>query len=87
MFAPGFGADTISQFDAVSDGSQDLLDLAGLGITALNFAASVTITDLGADTLVTIDVNGQGTVTGAVTLLGVNGAGTNVITQQDFLLA
>jgi len=52
-----------------------------LGITAANFAARVTIVDLGADTKVTID--GIDTMT----LLGVNGSGTNVITQQDFLLA
>ena len=35
----------------------------------------------------TIDVNGLGTVTGSITLMGVNGIGANVITQQDFLLA
>ena len=89
MFAPGFGSDIITgPFDAnPAGGGQDVLDVRGLGITAANFAASVLITDLGADTLVTIDVNGLGTVTGSITLMGVNGNGANVITQQDFLLA
>jgi Ca2+-binding RTX toxin-like protein len=81
MFTGGFGNDTISGFDANPTGGQDLLDISALGISAADFAARVTIVDLGADTLVTID----GTST--MTLLGVNGSGTNVITQQDFLLS
>jgi hypothetical protein len=40
----------------------------------------VTITDLGASTLVTID----GSVT--ITLTGVTGDGDNIITSADFLL-
>ena len=72
VFAAGFGNDIISGFDANPGPSppalnQDLLDISGLGITALNFAARVTIADLGADTLVTIDG------TDNILLLGVNG--------------
>ena len=91
VFAAGFGNDIISGFDANPGPNppalnQDLLDVRQLGITAANFDASVLVTDLGADTLVTIDVDGLGTITGSITLLGVNGLGANVITQQDFLL-
>ena len=83
VFTAGFGNDIISGFDAnpgpsPPDLNQDLLDISGL--TAGNFAARVSIVDLGADTVVTID----GTDT--ITLLGVNGVGANIITQQDFLL-
>ena len=81
VFAAGFGNDIITGFDANPTGGQDLLDISALGITAANFAASVTIADLGADTLVTID----GT-TNSITLLGVNGVGANSITQDDFML-
>ena len=63
------------------------MNVSALGITAANFAASVLISDLGTDTLVTIDVNGEGTVTGSVMLMGVNGVGGNTITQQDFIFA
>jgi hypothetical protein len=51
-----------------------------LGITAATFAAQVHITDLGTDTLVEIG-------TESILLLGVNGVGTNAITQSDFILA
>ena len=89
VFAPGFGSDVIAGFDAnPAGGGQDRLDLSALGITAANFADSVVITDLGANTLVEIDVDGLGTVTGSILLLGVNGVGANTITQQqDFILA
>jgi Ca2+-binding RTX toxin-like protein len=80
IFGPGFGADIINGFDANPTGGQDLLDIAGLGVNAGNFAALVSIVDLGNDTQVTIA--GQ-----TITLLGVNGTGTNIITVQDFLLA
>ena len=50
----------------------------GLGITALTFA-NVTITDLGADMLVTIGTN-------SIMLAGVNGVGANAITIDDFRL-
>ena len=88
VFAPGFGSDVIGGFDANPAGGQDQLDLSALGITAANFADSVVITDLGANTLVEIDVDGLGTVTGSILLQGVNGVGANTITpQQDFILA
>ena len=83
VFASGFGNDIISGFDAVGTGTlanQDLLDISGLGVTAGTFVASVIITDLGDHTLVTIGAD-------TITLIGVNGAATNIITQQDFILA
>jgi Ca2+-binding RTX toxin-like protein len=80
VFGAGFGQDTITGFDADAAGGQDQLDISALGITASNFAASVTITDLGADTQVTIG-------TDSILLLGVNGTAPNIITVQDFLLA
>jgi Ca2+-binding RTX toxin-like protein len=80
LFAAGFGNDTIIGFDANPASGQDLLDISALGITAATFAASVLIQDLGSDTLVTIG-------TGSILLQGVDGTGTNLITQQDFLLA
>ncbi len=55
VFTAGFGADSITGFDADPAGGQDLLNLAALGINAGNFSARVILTDLGADTLITID--------------------------------
>ena len=80
LFTAGGGHDTITGFDANPAGGQDLVDLTAYGITASNFAARVSIVDLGADTQVTID--------GAdiITLMGVSGSGTNIITQSDFIL-
>jgi Ca2+-binding RTX toxin-like protein len=86
VFQTGFGVDRITDFDADALGGQDRMDLSGLGITAANFAASVSIAvgnidSLGAlDTLVTIGTNSIG-------VLGVNGIGANAITQADFILA
>jgi hypothetical protein len=80
VFAAGFGNDVIAGFDANPASGQDLLDISALGISAATFAASVLIQDLGSDTLVTIG-------TGSILLQGVDGTGTNLITQQDFLLA
>lgn len=54
-----------------------MIDLTALGVTSGDFGARVTITDLGDDTLISID----GSIT--ITLLGVNGDGANA----DFLLA
>lgn len=79
VFAAAFGADTINGFDANPTGGQDLLYVSGLSINAANFASFVTITDLGADTMVAI--NGLG----SILLMGVNGTGANVITQADFI--
>jgi Ca2+-binding RTX toxin-like protein len=78
IFAPGFGNDTIAGFDADATGGQDLLAMdASLGINAANFNTQVVITDLGADTQVTIGAS-------TITLLGVNGVGANSITIDDF---
>ncbi|WP_199824618.1 calcium-binding protein, partial [Metapseudomonas resinovorans] len=67
QFGVGFGQDTIIGFDANPAGGQDLLDVTGLGITAANFALSLAITDLGADTRITIGAN-------SITLVGVSDA-------------
>ena len=80
MFSPGFGNDVVTDFDADSAGGQDFLNLKGLGINAGNFAANVSILDLGNDTLVTV---GSSTIY----LMGVNGVGGNTVTQQDFFFA
>ena len=42
-FLAGFGQDTITDFTAGPAGSQDLMDISGLGITAATFASSVRI--------------------------------------------
>ncbi len=78
--ALGFGNDIIKGFDANAAGGQDMLDITGLQIYADTFASSVSITNNGVDTLVTIG-------TDTIQLIGVNGIGANAITQQDFLLA
>jgi Ca2+-binding RTX toxin-like protein len=76
VFAPGFGNDTVTGFDAnPAGGGQDLIDLS-----AYNGIATVDIVDQGSDTLVTI--NG----TDSILLLGVTGAGANVITADDYFL-
>jgi Ca2+-binding RTX toxin-like protein len=82
----GFGSDTITgvaaadRFDADVTGGQDLLNIAGLGINAGTFAGSVTITDLGNDTQVSIGAD-------SIVIVGVNGVGANVIDINDFILA
>ncbi|MGH6690301.1 MAG: beta strand repeat-containing protein [Gammaproteobacteria bacterium] len=78
VFAAGFGNDVITGFDANATGGQDLLDVSGLGIDSDDFAARVSIADLGANTLVTID--GIDTIL----LQGVSGVGANAITIDDF---
>jgi Ca2+-binding RTX toxin-like protein len=78
VFAPGFGDDTIVGFDAnPGGGGQDLLDISALGITAGTFAGAVTVTDLGADLLISI---------GADSITLANVANPAVITQADFIL-
>ncbi|MBI2317341.1 MAG: calcium-binding protein, partial [Betaproteobacteria bacterium] len=74
----GFGSDTVQGFDANPAGGQDLLDISGLGISAASFAASVTISDIGASTL--IQIGGD-----SILLLGIGDA--NTISAGDFLLA
>jgi Ca2+-binding RTX toxin-like protein len=46
-FLAGFGQDTITDFAAGPAGSQDLIDISGLGITAATFAANVHIANGG----------------------------------------
>jgi hypothetical protein len=77
VFAPGFGADRIVDFDADPADGQDRIDISALGIAS--FASEVVVTDLGADTLVSIGAN-------SILLVGVSGVGANAITQSDFLL-
>jgi VCBS repeat-containing protein len=78
-FAAGFGNDRINDFDAGPPGGQDVIDISQFGITDATFAAHVTITDVGADTLITID-----NVTQKILLAGINDATT--ITKSDFVL-
>ena len=80
VFAAGFGNDKILQFDANPVGGQDHLDLTAFGITAANFAARVTITGVGADTLITIDGNAAQTIR----LVGIEDPRS--VTAEDFLL-
>ncbi|MDT4850378.1 RTX calcium-binding nonapeptide repeat (4 copies) [compost metagenome] len=77
VFGAGFGHDRILDFDANPTGGQDLMRVTGLGITAANFAANVVITDIGADTQVTIGAN-------SITLVGV--ADATSVTQADFIV-
>jgi Ca2+-binding RTX toxin-like protein len=78
VFAAGFGHDIIQDFDANPLGGQDKLNVSALGITAVTFASSVNITDIGADTLVQIGAN-------SITLLGIDDATT--VSMTDFVLA
>ena len=67
-----------TDFDANPSGGQDLIELSDFGITAANFADRVEITDVGADTLVTID----GDPNQSILLSGIDNALT--ITVDDF---
>ncbi len=79
-FAPLFGNDVVVGFDANPVGGQDKIDLTAFaGIIAVNFATQVAITDVGADTLVTIIATGD-----SIQLLGVGNALT--VTVADFNL-
>ncbi|MCY1411467.1 RTX calcium-binding nonapeptide repeat (4 copies) [compost metagenome] len=79
LFAAGFGADQIIGFDAAPAGGQDRLDISAFNITAATFNTSVTIADVGADTLLSF--------AGAdfIRLVGVADATT--VTATDFILA
>ncbi|WP_433740236.1 peroxidase family protein [Pseudomonas putida] len=79
MFAAGFGTDQILGFDAVLAGGQDRIDISGLNITAATFAGSVTIADVGADTLISIG--------GADSIRLVGVADATTVTSADFILA
>ncbi|MNT70401.1 hypothetical protein D3C72_2087850 [compost metagenome] len=74
--AAGFGNDTILNFGANPAG-QDLLNITALGINSATFAANVTITANGADTVVGIGAD-------TIHLVGVNSA---AVDQTDFILA
>jgi Ca2+-binding RTX toxin-like protein len=80
VFSAGFGKDRIQDFDANPRGGQDLIELSGFGITASTFAERVAITDIGADTLVTVD--GADTT---IRLVGIGNAKTVGI--DDFFFA
>ena len=86
-FEAGFGADTITGFDAnPAGGGQDRLDISALGITAATFNASVALTATGgggANTLVTIAGAGSFTVLGAAPA----GPVAQRVTIDDFILA
>jgi Ca2+-binding RTX toxin-like protein len=80
VFQSGFGADRITDFDALVQGGQDLLDISGYaGINAGNFASQVQITSLGAgaSTLVSIGLD-------SITLTGIN---SGQVDMSDFLMA
>jgi len=72
----GFGNDTIFSFGANPAG-QDLLNITALGINSATFAANVTITANGADTVIGIGAD-------TIQLVGVNSA---AVDQTDFILA
>ncbi|WP_223466435.1 beta strand repeat-containing protein, partial [Pseudomonas sp. GL-RE-26] len=77
MFAAaGFGNDSIQDFDIDPAAGQDLLNIAGLGISSETFAANVSIAADGADTVIGIGAD-------TIRLVGVNSAG---IDQADFIL-
>ncbi|MHC8309521.1 peroxidase family protein [Pseudomonas sp. GT1P32] len=79
MFAAGFGVDQIIGFDAIAGGGQDRLDISAMNITAATFAGSVTIADVGADTLVSF--------AGADSIRLVGVADATTVTATDFILA
>jgi len=72
----GFGNDAILDFGANPGAGQDLLDVTGLAISSATFAADVSITADGADTVVGIGVD-------SIRLVGVSSA---AVDQTDFIL-
>jgi Ca2+-binding RTX toxin-like protein len=80
VFAADFGSDRITGFDANPAGGQDLIDLSDFGFVGPNlFAAHVTVTDVGADTLVTID----GQADQVIRLVGIGNS--SLIDANDFV--
>jgi|CXWL01.1.fsa_nt_gi Ca2+-binding RTX toxin-like protein len=82
VMSAGFGADTITGFDANATGGQDRIDISAYGFTAAdvgtNNTFAVWVEDIGANTLVHVGAD-------TFTLNGVSGTGANVITADDFL--
>ena len=81
VFAPGFGRDTIEDFEDVVRGSQDYLDFTAFGITAADFSERVELTVVGNDMRIIIDDNSQQ----EIMLLGVSSLAK--MGPADFLLA
>lgn len=79
VFAPGFGDDDISGFDANPTGGQDVIDL-----TAFNMLASVVVTDEGTFTRITVD-EGPGGDVHTIDLLGIGNATTVTIGADIFI--
>ncbi|HCK85063.1 MAG TPA: heme peroxidase [Hyphomonadaceae bacterium] len=77
VFGTGFGADTITGFDENPVGGQDRLDISALGVTAATFAADVSMAQVGANVLITIDGN-------TITLIG---EVLGNYSQADFILS
>ncbi len=78
QFASSFGQDTIVDFTAGPIGSQDLLDISGLGITAANFAANVKVT---------AGTNGSTIVTIGASSIHLQNVAPSSIDMIDFRLA
>jgi Ca2+-binding RTX toxin-like protein len=79
----GFGTDAITGFDANPTGGQDLIDLSGLGITAANFAANVTIANAGGG-VASITISGG---RGVIRVNGTAAAALTIGVLGDFILA
>jgi hypothetical protein len=86
VFAPGFGKDRIEDFDAKPGSGQDFLDISAFKVTAADFRSCVTITDAGADTLVTIHGGSNQTILLDQTILLARVDDAAAITQQNFVL-
>ena len=82
-FVGSFGADIISDFGNGVNGSQDLLDLSGLGITASTFNSRVSIGG-SSSTLITVRQSDGVTVAGSIRL---SGTSPTTIDVTDFQLA
>jgi Ca2+-binding RTX toxin-like protein len=80
VFTPSHGQDRIRDFDANPAHGQDVLDLSAFDILAADFARRVTISDVGTDTLLTIDGDPHQTIL----LAGVGNS--KFITEKDFIL-
>jgi Ca2+-binding RTX toxin-like protein len=74
VFAPGFGADRITDFDADPDGGQDLIVLTGFGP-----APAVLIETVGGSVRIAVGAD-------SILLDGVSGIGAEAVTMQDILI-